>query len=169
MKKIITVFITMLLIFSFSVCYAAEIPSDIITVKINNEDIVFSQDPISENGRILVPMRTIFESLGLKVSWNEYSQNITASNGDIVITLKIGDNIANVRDINGNNTVILDNPSKLINNSTFVPIRFISDSEIEVKKMIIAHLIDRITVSTDYIIDVEFNISVEQFINYKIQ
>lgn len=41
MKKIITVFITMLLIFSFSVCYAAEIPSDIITVKINNEDIEF--------------------------------------------------------------------------------------------------------------------------------
>ena len=41
------------------------------------------------------------------------------------------------------------------------------DSEIEVKKMIIAHLIERITVSTGYVIDVDFNISVEQFINYK--
>jgi len=33
--------------------------------------------------------------------------------------------------------------------------------------MIIAHLIERITVSTGYIIDVDLNISVEQFINYK--
>jgi len=41
------------------------------------------------------------------------------------------------------------------------------DSEIEVKKMIIAHLIERITVSTGYVIDVDLNISVEQFINYR--
>ncbi len=128
MKKIITILIAILLIFSFSVCYAAEISSDTITVKINNDDIVFSQKPISENGRILVPMRAIFEILGLEVSWNEYSQLITASNGDVVITLKIGDNIATIRDINGYNEVLLDTPSKLINNSTFVPVRFISEA-----------------------------------------
>jgi hypothetical protein len=42
-----------------------------------------------------------------------------------------------------------------------------NDSEMEVKKMIIAHLIDRITVSAGNAIEVTFNISVEQFVNYQ--
>jgi len=37
----------------------------------------------------------------------------------------------------------------------------------EVKKMIIAHLIDRITVSAGNKIEVTFNISVQQFMNYQ--
>jgi hypothetical protein len=44
--------------------------TDKIIIKINNNSIYFDVNPIIRNGRVLVPLRKIFESLGAKVTWN---------------------------------------------------------------------------------------------------
>ena len=39
-----------------------------VSVYLNNEKMIFDQNPIIENGRTLVPLRSIFEGLGAEVN-----------------------------------------------------------------------------------------------------
>lgn len=82
------------------------------------------------DGRTLVPVRFVSEALGARVSWNEEERMVGISGNDMNIELKIDSNRATV---NGRIN-ILDSPPRIINNSTMVPIRFISEamgSEVE--------------------------------------
>ena len=94
-----------------------------ITVTHNGELINFDQPPIAENGRTLVPLRAIFEKLGATVAWDGNTQTVTATKGDVVITLTLNNTTATK---NGQ-PVILDVPAKAINGRTLVPVRFIAD------------------------------------------
>ena len=61
-----------------------------ITVKINGETL---KTPIAAkiiNDRTMLPMRSVFETLGAKVEWAEADQLIFATKGNKLITLKIG-------------------------------------------------------------------------------
>ncbi|MBE7016337.1 MAG: copper amine oxidase N-terminal domain-containing protein [Ruminococcaceae bacterium] len=97
---------------------------DVITVKVNNKNVSFDQPPVLENGRTLVPLRAIFEALGAKVSWDPNTQTVTATKGDINISLQIGSANMNV---NGANKV-LDVPAKIMGGRTLVPVRAISEA-----------------------------------------
>jgi len=101
-----------------------------VSVYLNNERMIFDQNPIIENGRTLVPLRSIFEGLGAEVKWNPYIQEIRGITSDKEVILKVGETSATV---NGN-TVTLDVAAKIENGRTLVPLRFISESlEAEVK------------------------------------
>ena len=101
-----------------------------VSVYLNNQKMVFDQNPIIENGRTLVPLRSIFEGLGAEVKWNPDIQEITGTTDEKEILLRIGDTSASV---NGEQ-VTLDVPAKIENGRTLVPLRFISESlESEVK------------------------------------
>jgi len=101
-----------------------------VTVYLNNEKMIFDQNPIIENGRTLVPLRSIFEGLGAEVKWNPDIQEIKGITSGKEIVLRVGETSATV---NGN-TVTLDVPAKIENGRTLVPLRFISESlEAEVK------------------------------------
>ncbi len=97
-----------------------------IKVILNGNRIGFNQQPVIENGVTLVPMRTIFEELGMKVVWEADTKTITASDihGQTDIILVVNSNIA---DVNGKETE-LDVAPKIINGTTMVPLRFISES-----------------------------------------
>jgi len=95
-----------------------------VSVYLNNERMVFDQNPIIENGRTLVPLRSIFEGLGAEVIWDAGKQEITGTTEDKEIILRIGDTSASV---NGEE-VVLDVPAKIENGRTLVPLRFISES-----------------------------------------
>ena len=56
---------------------AAENPTP-ITVAIDGAVIAFDQPPVIESGRVLVPMRAIFEALGAEVRWIPESREIEA-------------------------------------------------------------------------------------------
>ena len=82
------------------------------------------------DGRTLVPVRFVSESLGSKVTWDASEREVGIIGDGINVKLKIDSNRATVN----NKVNLLDSPPRIINNSTMVPIRFISEalgSEVE--------------------------------------
>ena len=102
-------------------CFAKE-PD--IRVFINGTPINLSCNPIIKSGNTLVPFRSIFESLGLTVSYDANTKTVSGKNNDIEITLIIGKNNARV---NGEEKA-LPTPAVIVNSSTMVPVRFIAES-----------------------------------------
>ena len=80
--------------------------------------------PISSQGRILVPLRGVFEQMGAFVQWNPASRTIDAQRDTTQVKLIIGNNYATV---NGTE-VKLDTPPQIVNGGTMVPLRFLSES-----------------------------------------
>jgi len=98
--------------------------SGAIRVSLNGEYLRFDQEPVNIDGRVLVPMRIIFESMGADVVWDGSQQKVTAALGEKKIELTIGNKTAFV---NGNASN-LDVPARIINGRTLVPVRFVSES-----------------------------------------
>ena len=67
--------------------------------------------------------RTILEALGATVEWDGESKTVTATKDDITIILRIGSTSASV---NGKEKTLLLAP-EIINDSTMIPIRFVSE------------------------------------------
>ena len=113
----------MIFVFVFGLLpvYSAENP---IRVTFNGNYIQFDQSPVAINGRVLVPVRKIFEAMGATVDYDWKTKQVTGKQGDLVITLKIDSNLAYV---NGKK-ITLDVPAKAINGRTLVPARFIAES-----------------------------------------
>ncbi|MFX4263460.1 copper amine oxidase N-terminal domain-containing protein [Pelotomaculum propionicicum] len=95
-----------------------------IKVKINDQVLYFDVNPIIDNGRTLVPVRGIFENLGADVQWIAQTSTVLATRGDTQVKLQIGNANAYVND----QVIPLDVPAKIVNGSTLVPVRFISES-----------------------------------------
>ncbi|MDQ3813838.1 MAG: copper amine oxidase N-terminal domain-containing protein, partial [Armatimonadota bacterium] len=78
-----------------------------IYVQVNGEAVIFrGAQPAKMGGRVLVPMRGIFEALGASVQWDPGTQSITAQRGATTVEMGIGRRSAN---INGQ-PVTLDQP-----------------------------------------------------------
>lgn len=95
-----------------------------ISVRINGELVVFDQPPVAESGRVLVPLRAIFEKFGAAVDWHQETQTVTAALDEIIIKLTLGNKTA----YKNGQPIILDVPPKAIAGRTLVPVRFISES-----------------------------------------
>lgn len=90
---------------------------------VNGMNIKFEIPPVIKEGRTLIPVRAITESLGADVAWDSSTSTITVSKDDTVIILTLGSNIVLV---NGEEKE-LEISAQSINNRTFVPLKFISD------------------------------------------
>ncbi|WP_422485395.1 stalk domain-containing protein [Gudongella sp. DL1XJH-153] len=95
-----------------------------ISITVNGLDVSFDSPPIIEEGRTLVPLRAIFESLDADVVWDAIERKVTSTKGETTIVLYIGNNVAMV---NGE-SITLDVPPRIVNGRTLVPVRFISES-----------------------------------------
>ncbi|MFM1653718.1 copper amine oxidase N-terminal domain-containing protein [Brevibacillus sp. B_LB10_24] len=82
------------------------------------------QQPFIASGRILIPLRTIFERFGAKVSWDEKTKTVSGRMGDVTVRLQVNSATAFVND----KQVELDQPAALVGSRTFVPLRFISEA-----------------------------------------
>ena len=94
-----------------------------IRVNLNGKAISFDAQPFIDNGRVLVPMRGILESLGYTVYWQSHTQTVLAVNENTRISLPLGSNKVSV---NGK-SVSIDAPAQLKNSRTFVPLRFLAE------------------------------------------
>ncbi len=103
--------------------YKVQFKPAVISVLFDGKRIAFDQLPIIENGRTLVPLRAIFEKIGATVEWDGDTQTVTATKGDITVSLTINNTTATK---NGQ-AITLDVPAKIINGRTLVPVRFVSD------------------------------------------
>ena len=93
-------------------------------VTVNGERLKFDMPPIIEGGRVLVPLRKIFEALNAEVNWDDASKTVTAVSGNKNISLKIG---ADSMTVNGEK-ISLDVPAKIKNGRTLVPLRAVSSA-----------------------------------------
>lgn len=98
--------------------------SDSIQIYVDKQLLELSTNPIIENGTTLVPMRSIFETLGLDVEWDKETQTATGVSEQTEIKLTVGNRTAYA---NGIEKELLLAP-KIINGSTMVPLRFISEA-----------------------------------------
>ncbi|HHY74755.1 MAG TPA: protease complex subunit PrcB family protein [Bacillus bacterium] len=95
-----------------------------IKVYINGRMQVFDQPPLLKDGRTMVPLRGIFESLGAQVQYDETTGMITATKEKLIIKLKVFSKEVNV---NGQ-TKIIDAAPFAQNGRALVPLRFIGET-----------------------------------------
>lgn len=94
-----------------------------IKVLTNEKEVVFDVQPRIQNGRTLIPIRSVLESLGTEVSWEESTETISVIKGSNVIKLTVGSNWAYVDE----KQVMLDVPASIIDGRAMVPVRFIAE------------------------------------------
>ncbi len=99
--------------------------ADPIQVVLNGRSLTFAHTPPMQiKGSTLVPMRDIFEALGATVKFDKASQTVYGQKGATAIILPLG---ALEATVNGQPHT-LPQPAQLINGTTLVPLRFISES-----------------------------------------
>ena len=96
---------------------------DPIRVMVDGTELAFDIPPQLINGRIMVPMRTIFEALSARVEWHESGQFIFAFHGDKAISMQIDNLELMTRD----KIITLDVPPQLIDGRTLVPVRAVAE------------------------------------------
>ena len=79
---------------------------------------------IIQKGRLMVPLRSIFETLGAVVLYNDEEQLFMAQKGDTVIALQVNNNLAAVN----NKTVTLDVAPLIYHGQTLVPLSFVANA-----------------------------------------
>jgi hypothetical protein len=95
-----------------------------VRVFVDGDQVLFDQPPVSQGGRILVPLRGIFEQMGAVVEWNAMTRTVRAARGTTLVELQIGSRIARV----DGRAMTLDAPPMVIGGRTLVPLRFISEA-----------------------------------------
>lgn len=84
----------------------------------------FSKSPVNAEGRILLPMREFFETIGATVEWNDERKEVNAFFENNKVFLKIGSRDSIVNGVFKS----LDVPPMLIEDTTYIPLRFAGES-----------------------------------------
>ena len=124
MKKILTLLITLVMVMALGFVATAQAP---VTVTLDGKTIdceSYGSPATIVEGRTLVPLRAIFESLGATVDWDKDTRTASSKLGDTQIKLTVGE-----KTLYKNGTAVaLDVPATIINGRTMVPARAIADS-----------------------------------------
>ncbi len=122
MKKLISLSLAVLLLMGMMV--TPVLAAKEVSVYLFGEKLSFDVPPQIINGRTLVPMRVIFESLGYTVDWDKDTRTATAVREDM--TIRITENSYTMY-VNGV-AKTLDVPPCIVEGRTMVPARAISES-----------------------------------------
>ena len=116
-------------------CYGALTDTDRVNLTLDGTALypldvpALVQYPAGQNGRTLVPVRLIAESLGASVTWVPDTRQVSLQKGESTIVLTLGSAIALV---NGQEILLPDGvPAGVVKwegkESTMVPLRFVSE------------------------------------------
>ena len=95
-----------------------------ISVQLDGRYLTFDQPPVSVAGRLMVPLRGIFEALQAEVLYSAPTRSIKATKGSTVVELTLGSRQALI----DGRPVFLDVPADTLGGRTMVPLRFVSES-----------------------------------------
>lgn len=95
-----------------------------ISVQLDGRSLQFDQPPAMIGGRLLVPLRGIFEALQADVVYDAPTRSIQATKGSRVVQLQLGSRTA----IIDGRTTYLDVPADTVGGRTMVPLRFVSEA-----------------------------------------
>lgn len=121
MIKSMKVLLTSVVLVLFSATIALSQP---ISVQLDGDSLQFDQPPEMVGGRLLVPLRGIFEALKADVVYDAETRAIQATKENRVIQLQLGSRTAVI----DGRTVFLDVPADTIGGRTMVPLRFVSEA-----------------------------------------
>ena len=65
-----------------------------VRVIVDGSSVIFDQPPIAAGGRVLIPLRGVFEQLRAYVQWNPANNPVLAARGGTEVSLTIGSRIA---------------------------------------------------------------------------
>jgi len=98
-----------------------------ISLIVDGIDITDSAEPVIKNSRTLVPLRVVAEQLGAQVTWNNDDRSVKIIKNDMTVLLRIDSCLIEYE--NKEKTYNLsDIAPQIIGNSTFVPIRLVSNA-----------------------------------------
>jgi len=120
MKKCLVLIIVLIVTVFSGVANATEE----VSVKLNGSDVFFDVAPQVINDRTMVPVRTIFETLGYNVSWDNSEQEVNATSSDFAIKMRIGINDFYVNNIG----YYSDVAPVVVDGRTLVPLRAIGEA-----------------------------------------
>jgi hypothetical protein len=96
-----------------------------IGVMVNGESVQFrGVQPQMVGGRVLVPLRGVFEKMNAFVGWDSATRTVMIQTGDKDIMIPAGSKTASV---NGN-ILYMDTPVLIMNGTTMVPLRFVGET-----------------------------------------
>jgi hypothetical protein len=105
--------------------FPAAVPAQgAVRVFVDGDQVTFDQPPVTIGGRVLVPLRGIFEKMGATVVWVPATRTVRAQRGTTSVELQIGSRNASV----DGRTVMLDVPAQIVGGRTLVPLRFVSEA-----------------------------------------
>ena len=93
-----------------------------ITVYMNNQPL--NLGAVQVGGRVLVPMRAIFEAIGATVRYDPNTRVIQSTLDGDTLTMQVGNVMAN----DSGEMIQLDAPPQIINGVTMIPLRFIGEA-----------------------------------------
>lgn len=122
MKKLTALLITLTLVLSVVPAFTVSAANE-ISVYIDGVPIALPTSPLNINGTTLVPMRALFEALGAEVTWDSENQTAYGEAPGVYVAIIIDDPymIRNFVD------VPLTEPARIINGSTLIPLRAVSE------------------------------------------
>lgn len=103
---------------------AANDVSSGLLLTLDGKALSIAQNAKLVNGRTLLPYRAIGKQLGATVSYDAASKSVTLKKDANVYVLKIGSKTVMMNGVPST----LDVPAQIINGSTFVPVRFLSEN-----------------------------------------
>lgn len=116
--------VSLLLLLALSLPASPAAAEPVPTVAVDGQVLDLPAAPLTANGRVLVPMRPIFEALGAEVLWDGTSSTVSAVRGWDVVRLTVGSRQAYV----DGRVVTLDSPPVISNGRTLVPVRFVGEA-----------------------------------------
>jgi len=114
------------LLVAFAALGATSAFANRLVVVVDGKPVKFPENaqPMVYKGRVMVPMRGIFEALGATLTYDPTTRKVEAQRNNEAVELTFGSKIAKK---NGAE-ILLDTPPSIIKNVTYVPMRFIAES-----------------------------------------
>ena len=91
---------------------------------LNGDELITGVPYIIEEGRTLVPVRFFLEAMGAAVSWLPSTKTVSVALDDMSIEMVVGEKTALLND----SPVTLEVPLRLIENRTYLPLRFVAEN-----------------------------------------
>lgn len=98
--------------------------SDHIRIALDGAEIPMETKPQIIGGRTFVPMRSVSESMGLHVEWDETTRSVKAADDSSLIVFSMGSDRATVND----QEKTLDVPLCIVEGRIMVPLRFLQEN-----------------------------------------
>ena len=121
-------FVVMVILIVVTIVYISTPPSlagvSDVNVTIDGQTLILTPAPMIINGRTLIPLRGVLESLGATVDWNQATRQVIIKRDDDEILLEV-DQASLLK----NGLIIpLDTTSQIINDRVMIPIRYVAEA-----------------------------------------